>query len=228
MYILSSVFTTLCAVVLPITVTVILCVKNKKIWLPILMGTLTFVVFQVLIRIPIIQALLPQTAWYIAMQNTQPIIYALFLGSTAALFEEGGRFLVMSLFLKKHRDTLDGIAFGVGHGGIEAILLAGINAIIMLLSPTELATSSLIFASGVERLSAMTMQIAFSVLVMKSVREKKWSYLLIAFLLHTLIDFGAVLAVSSLGIWPLEIVMLFVAAIMAWFVVKEYKKKTEI
>lgn len=227
MYILSCIFTALCAVVLPFTVTVVFCVRHKKIWLPILMGTLTFVVFQVLIRIPIIQAVLPQTAWYITMQNTQPFLCALFLGGTAALVEEGGRFLVMSLCLKKQRSTFDGIAFGVGHGGIEAILLAGINAFVMILSPIELASSSLNFASGVERLSAMTMQIAFSVMVMKSVRERKYYWLLIAFILHTVIDMVAVLAIDNLGIWPLEIVILLLATIMAWFVIKEYKKHIE-
>ena len=228
MYVFSCIFAIMCAVVLPIAATVVLCVRKKNLWLPILMGTLTFVVFQVLIRIPIIQALLPQTAWYIALTNTQPILYALFLGSTAALFEEGGRFLVMSLFLKKQNNTLDGIAFGVGHGGIEAILLAGINAVILLILPTEQTVPNLIFASGVERLSAMAFQIAFSVMVMKCVHEKKYVWLILAFAIHTLVDFVAVLATSKIGIWPLEIAILFVAALMVWFVVNEYKKDLRI
>lgn len=221
----SSIFTTLCAAVLPIALAVVLCVRKKGVWKPILFGALTFCFFQVLVRIPLLQLVLRNQAWYIAFSQTQPILYALFLGATAALFEEGGRFVVMSLFLKKQRSPLDGVAFGVGHGGIEALLFAGINAILMLATQTFTATPNLIFAGGVERLSAMAMQIGFSVMVMKSVREKNILWLLLAFAIHTVSDFGVVLAANSLNIWVIEAAVAAVAVSMAWFVVREFKKE---
>jgi len=130
----------------------------------------------------------------------------------------------MSLFLKKQRSPLDGIAFGVGHGGIEALLFAGINAIFMLATQTFTSTPNLIIAGGVERLSAITMQIGFSVMVIKSVREKKPLWLLLAFVIHTVSDFGAVLASGTLNVWVIEAAIAAVAVLMALFVVREYKR----
>ena len=222
----SSIFTALCAAVLPIALAVMLCVRKKGIWKPILFGALTFCFFQVLTRIPLLQLVLARQAWFIAMSAAQPIPYALFMGATAALFEEGGRFIVMSLFLKKQRSPLDGVAFGVGHGGIEALLFAGINAVFMLATQIFSSTPNVIFAGGVERLSAMTLQIGFSVIVMKSVRERKPLWLLLAFAIHTVTDFGVLLALNTLDIWVIEAAILAVAILMALFVVKEYKKSS--
>lgn len=225
MYIFSCIFTIITAIVLPITLAVIFCVKKPESWKPLLFGALTFIVFQVLTRLPILGMVLPQKAWFEVFTTTQPALYALFLGGTAALFEEGGRFLVISLFLKKQRSTLDGVAFGVGHGGIEAMLIAGINAVALLLSSSELAVPNLIFAGGVERLSTLAVQIALSVMVMKGIRERKYIWLLIAFLIHTSVDFGAVLATqNSVDTWAIELVLFAAAIAMAFFVMKEYKK----
>lgn len=225
MNILGSVFAIICSVALPITLVVIFCVRKKGIWKPILFGALTFPFFQVLIRIPLLQLVFPRESWYVLMRDTQPVLYALFLGGTAALFEEGGRFVVMSLFLKKHRGTSDGIAFGVGHGGIEAILFVGIGAFAALLSSAFAATPSEMFAGGVERLSTLMLQIGFSVMVMKTIREKNYLWLLLAFVIHTVIDFGAVMLFGNLNVWVLEAGIFVVALLMAWFVYEEFKRE---
>ena len=223
MDIFSCIFTIICSIVLPIVVTVVFCIRKKETWKPILFGALTFTVFQVFIRVPLLQFVIKNEAWYILMSSTQPVLYTLFLGGTAALFEEGGRFMVMSLFLKKQRSTLDGIAFGVGHGGIEAMFVVGINAVATLLSAYSASPSSM-FASGVERLSTMVIQIGFSVMVMKSVREKNYLWLILAFVIHTLIDFGSVMMTYDLNVWTIEVVIIASAFLMAWFIYKEYKK----
>ncbi|MGI5985861.1 MAG: YhfC family intramembrane metalloprotease [Clostridiales bacterium] len=225
MYNLSCVFSVICSVILPIGMAVLFCVRNKNSWKPILFGALTFVVFQVFIRIPILEYAMSETEWFIIMSSTQPFLYALFLGSTAGLVEEGGRFLVMSQLMKKQRSTLDAIAFGVGHGGIEAILFVGIKAVGLLLSPIEQAAPSEVFAAGAERLSAIAMQITFSVMVMKSVRERKYIWLLLPFIIHTCVNLGAALAISGVNIWIIEVSFLLAAALMVWFVVKEYRKE---
>lgn len=224
--ILAGIFLACCALILPLTVTVVLCVRHRGIWQSILFGALTFSFFQILIRIPLLQFVLGKQAWFIAFSASQPFLYALFLGVTAALFEEGGRFIIMSLFLKKRRTTLDGFAFGIGHGGIEAILFAGINALMMVLSESFPSAQNLIIASGVERLSAMMMHVAFSIMVIKCLREKNGWWLLLAFAIHTLVDFIAVYTVDAMGVWPLEIVLLVFAAAMAWFVYREFKNPT--
>ena len=46
---------------------------------------------------------------------------------TAGLFEETGRLVVMLLLLKAFHRLADGLAFGLGHGGLEAMLLVGLT-----------------------------------------------------------------------------------------------------
>lgn len=221
-YLFAS-FTALCALVLPVALAVVLCIRHKPLWRPILFGALTFTVFQMFLRIPIL-SVLSQQAWFLAFAGAQPLLYALLLSLTAALFEEGGRWLVISLLLKKQRTTTDGLAFGVGHGGIEAILLVGINVLLVIITGVFPDEPSLLLAAGVERLSAMTLQVGFSIMVVRAVRERKPLWLLLAFALHTLVDLVAVYGMSYLGIWPLEAVFLAFALGVVWFVVREFKK----
>ncbi len=226
MYIFSCIFTIICAIVLPIALAVIFCVRKPETWKPILFGALTYVGFRVLICSAILQMALPHISWVNAMSSAQPDLYALIKSGIAALFEEGGGFLVILLFLKKQRSTLDGVAFGVGHGGIEAILIAAINIVIQLLSSSNVTAPSTIFAVGVERLSTMAIQIAISTMVMKSVREKKYIWLLLAFLIQIAVDFGAVTASeNSVNTWAIEALLFAVAAAMTWFSVREYRKE---
>ncbi len=63
-------------------------------------GLATFLVFQILLRVPILNRM-SSMGWQSILFLKSPWLYALFLGFTAALFEEGGRFLTMKLFMKK-------------------------------------------------------------------------------------------------------------------------------
>lgn len=167
----ASLFTFVCSALLPVTIVLILCLQKKGYWKPVLFGAITFFVFQILIRIPILQLVLPQMDWYLKLQASDYFLYSIFLGSTAALFEEVGRFVVIKLFLKKHHTFTDGLAFGIGHGGIEALLFAGINSlVVVLLSYQSQVTASSMFAGGFERLFAMLWHIAFTLMVFRSIR----------------------------------------------------------
>ncbi len=154
-----------------------------------------------------------------------PIASAIFHGVTAAVFEEGGRYLVMKMVMKNRYRFAGGIAFGIGHGGLEAILLVGINALVILVISYANLSSEIMFASGVERLSAMMCQTAFSVMVLKSVREKKPIWLVLALLLHATLDFGAaILSYTDISVFWLEITLGVFALAMPTFVVFEYKQ----
>src|SRR5690625_2683858 len=51
----------------------------------------------------------------------------------AGVFEEVGRYIMMRFALKKYRDWQDGLAFGIGHGGIESILILGLSNLTMII-----------------------------------------------------------------------------------------------
>ena len=228
MVIVSGLFAVFCTLVLPIGAAVFLMKYRKGLWKPILVGTATFLVFQILFRLPILQLVLPKMGWFLVMSSAQPILYSLFLGATAGLVEEFGRYITMRIFLKKSRQPLDGIGFGIGHGGIEAVLLVGINALATLIVSSQSIVPSLTFASGVERLAAMTFHIGWSVMVMKSVREKKPVWLFVAFLTHTAMDTGvSVASFYHASTWMIEVVLVLLALPTVCYIIKQYRKPAE-
>lgn len=148
---------------------------------------------------------------------TQPVIYSLYGGLMAGIFEETARYLCFRFCLKKQTRLQDSLSYGVGHGGIEAMLIVGTtyisNIVISLFinhglienlgfstaleqSITEQLTmvSPIIFGvAGYERLMTLIIQIGLSVLVFKAVRERKIKYYLFAILLHASLDLPAAL-----------------------------------
>ena len=61
-------------------------------------------------------------------------LYAIYGGLAAGLFEETGRLAAMGLCMKKRLDKQNAIMYGIGHGGIEAILIAGLSGISNIIS----------------------------------------------------------------------------------------------
>lgn len=90
-------------------------------------GALGFFVPQVLIRLPILSAL-SANAGFLSWAQNHLLLYTLGLALTAGLFELAGRCAGAGL-LRKNRTFPRALAAGLGHGGIEAILLIGLTYI---------------------------------------------------------------------------------------------------
>lgn len=174
--------------ILPLVAAIFMGLHLKTFW-PVLLGAATFLVFQGLLRIPLLQWVLPKSVDYVLFQFTHPILYLLFLSVTAGIFEEVGRYVVMKRFMTD-APIAHAIGFGIGHGGIEAILLVGLNLIITSVTGALMISDqgSQFYVAGFERLFAMVFHICLSVMVWRSLREKKPSYLFLAILLHTLLN----------------------------------------
>ncbi len=220
---LSSLFTFVAAFVLPVGAAVWLAMKNEGYLKPVLLGVLTFSLFQG-IRLTLNALVLEPMPSMTLLYMSNPFAYYLLYGATAGLFEEGGRWIVMSLFMKDRRRYNDGIAFGIGHGGIEAILYAGLGALIVLFTNDPRTLAGEMFAGGVERIFAMTAQIAFSVMVFKAVAFKKPLWLLLAFVLHTVLDAGLVITVYGASTFLIEAYVGVFALIMLGFLIYQHKK----
>ena len=84
----------------------------------ILMGAGVFVVFALVLESIVHQVVLKGPNGATILGNT--LYYALYGGFMAGLFEETGRFLAMKFLLKKEpSETKPGVAYGLGHGGVE-------------------------------------------------------------------------------------------------------------
>ena len=192
--------------VLPLAILAALLIRKK--WRPFakpyLLGAATMLVFQFITRIPLLQ-LLAGTTGFIVFSATNPVLYLALLALTAGLFEEAGRHIMMSLFLKNRTAWADGVLFGLGHGFLEALLLVGVNyAVAMLLMPMPLLTASpaLLLLAGLERLLTLVWHTGFSLLVLHGVKTKKRWPLPAAIAAHALLDFTMVpLLAGSLPYW---------------------------
>ncbi len=210
----------------------------------VLVGALVFFIFQVLTRIPLL-GLLPRFGWYRAMA-VNPLAMGLFLGVTAGLFEEIGRYIGFKCFLAGRLEWKNGVAYGIGHGGIEAFLLVGlayVNNIIMSIMinmgvfgavagsklPPEtaqqimnglLGTPSYAFLlGGIERVFAILVQIALSLLVLYSVVKRRKVYLLYAILVHTVLNAPVVImSMNQVHMLWIEVYVLVWAVVSVKFI----------
>lgn len=217
--------------------------KEKINFSAVFTGALVFLVFQVLSRIPILNNLAAKQWFQEFSENT--FLFVLFLAVTAGLFEEIGRFIAFKFPMRKTLSWGNGIAYGIGHGGFEAIYLVGIASINNLtysfminagkleeafgevLSPQDIAyvksqlieTPSYMFlVGGIERVFTLFIQIALSLVVLYGVMNRKYIFLLYAILLHTLINFSALL--QEISIWVAEGYIMILAVVSVVFIIK--------
>jgi Predicted membrane protein len=147
------------------------------------------------------------------------IFNAVLLGLLAGIFEETARYILFKYITKNSRTWEDGITIGLGHGGIEAIILGiltittlvqmiamkditalsalGLPADQLEIAKTQVtvywAQSSVIpFFGFIERSSAICLHLGLSVLVMYSIvsGQRKWFWF--ALLWHAFVDALAV------------------------------------
>ena len=203
--ILACVFTLAVSLILPVAVLVVYAVKNRKqgivpAWL---LGAAGFFVPQMLIRLPILNAVGAMPG-FIAFSQKHIFLYALSLAFTAGLFELAGRFAVAKLLARKNLTWKRSLAAGLGHGGIEAMIIVGmtyINNLVIIaminsgafetfiaqtaalggdISQLTMARDALLttpatlfLLAGFERILTMTVQAAMSMVVCWGVHVKK-------------------------------------------------------
>lgn len=179
------VFTVGISIGLPLIMFSYACYKKRTI--PFILGILAFLSSQILLRIPILQYVGENSLAYSMFSATQPVLFGIALGLSAGVFEELARFIFMSFFMRR-RDWKSGFLFGAGHGGIEAVLFVGIPVFTLLLSSTVIDPSGTFLMGGIERFFAMTLHIGLSIIVLQGVVQKRFRYVILAILIHGLVD----------------------------------------
>jgi uncharacterized membrane protein YhfC len=224
-------------------------------WRYFLVGMATFLGSQVL-HIPFNLLILVPVADKLGLIGTVlflPLaVYAILLGLSAGLFEEGARYAVYRLWLRDVKSWKEAVFFGAGHGGVEAVLLGGLalyaffqatayrNAdLSKLISPgqLDLARAQLeaywtapwyaALMGALERSLAIVVQISLAVLVFQAVIEQKRVWLAAAILWHTIIDSLAVLGLQYLGVYLTEGVLAIFAGISFYAIIFLRKRQPE-
>ncbi|WP_442598639.1 YhfC family intramembrane metalloprotease [Neobacillus sp. D3-1R] len=238
------------AVAFPVGLVIYFVKKKWMSWKALVAGIITFIVFsqvlEKLLHLAVIDPSGPSLKW-----STNPYLFALYGALAAGIFEEVGRYIVLRFFLKKSRTYEDGLSFGLGHGGIEVLLIAGLNMVLAIVYSSLInsgqfeatlgsalpsdqvegiknlylsQTFGLILVGGLERVPALIFHIVFSLIVLRAVVESKIKYLFIAILIHAAIDFVAALYQIKVipSIWVIEVFFL-IAGSLFFFVIKKAK-----
>lgn len=215
---------------LPALIAVILIIKRKGKWYIFVLGILSFTVSQLLLRIPLLVEL-RNTAWFNMFILTQSFLFMMVLALSAGVFEETGRYLALRFL---HKDLLtweNGLLFGLGHGGVEAFWIVGLqyaNAIADALSGKNTAALMMtppadLLMGGVERIFAVLLHIGFTMLVLYAVKRRNILFYILAVLAHWFVDAVTTLfavAGVSLGAWETEALLGALAVLSVILIIK--------
>lgn len=237
------------ALLLPIGMFLYFHKRERLSFKPLIAGMVVFVLFaqilEKLLHVYMLQ-LNPVTVKWLS----NPWLFAVYGALAAGLFEEIGRYVAFRTLLRRADQRKDGISYGIGHGGIETILLGALFAIQSLAFAVMLNNGTLepMLASKAppeaiaqikaqltqtpfylfllvlwERGVALLLQIALSLIVFHSVRSRRALFLLYAILLHAAINFfPALYQAKVVSIWVAEAVLVLAVPII-WYVFRKSK-----
>ena len=234
-------------IAVPVILSVYLVRKHRARLSTILIGAGTFILFALVLESIMHQLVLKGPYGAAILDKT--LRYAIYGGLAAGVFEETGRFLSMKFLMKKEPSApLPGVAYGIGYGGVEMLIIFGITMInnLVISALINSGQTDVIFSKvpedaavqlqaqldqlqtigagalliGLwERISALVLHLGLSLLVWVAVRKGgKWLWLFpTAIALHASVDTGAVLLHKSVGMVPLELIVMSEAIAVAAF-----------
>jgi len=163
----------------------------------------------------------------------QVLFNAVFLGLSAGIFEEVARYLGCRYWAKEARTWSQGLLYGAGHGGTEAILLGiltfyttlqffalkgqDLSKIVPLdqlpLIQQQVTTFwstpwYLTMLGAVERALTIPVQITFAIIVLQAFTRAKIYWLFIAIFWHALLDASAYYVARVWNVYVAEIAIL--------------------
>lgn len=251
---MGMVFTLAVAIVLPIVLLIIVRKKTGARISAFFIGCGIFIGFALILE-QILHVIVLRTVGSILQSNI--FLYGLYGGLAAALFEETGRLIAMKFFMKKNLNKGNALMYGVGHGGAEAMIIVGFSSVNNLISSVMInsggmqMTISLLepslqeatyqqlkalwelpayqfYLGGVERIFAIILQICLSVLAYKAVKANNKKFWAAAFLLHFIVDFVTVVTAGiGIPVWAVEMEVMVITAIIAYYTVRIYNKSVD-
>jgi len=224
-FLIAMAFSIAFVIIYPVVLAIVAQRRLRVGWRYVAYGASVFFVFQLVTRVPAVQliqrAIGPQLAASAGLMWTWLVVLAL----SAGVFEEVGRYVGYRLFMRgEDRTWSKAVLFGIGHGGLESVLLVGGLMVLTLISLWAAANGGLdqlpedqraaasqqlqtlnaqpgwlALLGAWERLWALPIQVAFSVIVLQVFRRGKLVWLLWAILGHAFVDLVAVGLQQILG-----------------------------
>jgi uncharacterized membrane protein YhfC len=206
------------AILYPLVLALIAHQRLKVSWNYFLYGIVIFFLFQVISRIPLVTVAQIALAKPLKESVGFQWVWLVILVVTAGLFEEVGRYVGYRTFMRREEKTWNkAVMYGLGHGGLESILLVGLGGAANLITLIALTTKPLsglpsgqraavanLLATAAaqpgwfpllgawERLWTLPAHVALSVLVLQVFRRHNIGWLWLAIAGHALLDGASV------------------------------------
>jgi uncharacterized membrane protein YhfC len=205
-------------------------------WRNVAIGAATFVIFALVLEQALHYFVLQANPVTVGWIRSNPWNYVVYGIAAAALFEEVGRYVAMRLVVKDTGVPGTPVAYGIGHGGIEAWILGALAQFQFLVAAIMLNQGKLesslqgsvpaeqvaalrqqletlgffdVAYGGVERVIAILAHIFFSLLVWKAVSERKIVWLFAAMAAHATLNVApAMVQAGILGLFPMQLILI--------------------
>ncbi len=119
--------TAVVSIFLPIVLLIMWRKKMKVKIAPFFIGALIFIVFALVLENISHSIFIIKDSGLSRFVNGNTWAYVLYGALAAGIFEETGRFVAFKFFMKNNDDKESAITYGIGHGGIESILVVGFS-----------------------------------------------------------------------------------------------------
>lgn len=238
-------FAAVFSVALPVVLLLVWRKKTGARTMPFFIGMLVFFLFAMVLE-RLLNSFVLQSAGAVSLfLRDHDIAYIIYAAVVAGLFEETGRFLAFKTVLRNHTEKRTAVTYGIGHGGIEIMLVLGLSYALMLaalltngsggalgvyFSSAQLQTPGTVGLAVLERLFAMSAHVGLSVLVFFAVwdAQRLWYYPL-AIWLHALIDVPAALWQRDLlPLWQTEAIVGVLSVVILLTGISVYRKYRDV
>jgi uncharacterized membrane protein YhfC len=224
---------------------VLLILFNKKgvlSWKPLTIGIFVFIIFSQVLE-KLLHALMIAPGGTTLKFTPSPWAFAIYAALAAGVFEEIGRYIGLKWFFKEKPRYGDGLSLGLGHGGMEAILIGAFSAVYAMIFAHMINTGQLpdlhsqisqarledikahfiqqgfgtYVIAGVERVVALIIQIFLALVVSLSILRGTFKYVIYAIGLHVVFDFVPALHQAGIvqSLWATETVVILLGIIAA-------------
>lgn len=157
--ILGMIVSLIVSVGLPIFLLIVIRKKTGARISSFFIGAATFVIFALVLE-QILHLVVVSATGTLLTDNIW--LYALYGGLAAGIFEETGRYLAMKFCMKKSLDKQNAIMYGAGHGGIEAILIAGLACVSNIITSVMINSGQMPTLLSVSGIDEATYQLTVS------------------------------------------------------------------
>ena len=255
---ISYVLSLLVMVGLPVFLAVFVTRYFRVSWWVVLAGVLTFLASQA-IHYPAvlgINALFNSGSIPVPTGNWVHVVNGVIGGLLAGIAEETARWVGFKLLYKKAERYGSSFALGVGHGGMESILLAVLGTGATLFTVLAYNAGGQIakgisieevqymlyqidmfwttpwyngLLPGVERIIALSLQIVLSTMVWRAVVDRSFTWFFLALIYHAVVDALAVY-LSDIGwsYWAVEGVLAVFLALNIYMLYRFWREEEEI